>query len=906
MGGIYANSQGQLLAAHSVLVGRLAQSLASQIYTGRDDTSALDANLIAKLARWAGMFHDIGKLDPHFQNYIQSLVQQQRIVIDAWSVEDGVQIPQDAATPGQKNNADHPRHQEVSWLLFRLFFESDGYRNAIGVQASNSIRFDYIEYAIYWHHAKPLRAEEERKHWTLADNIASALAERGWSLEQAKETLDRLLKQMRLWEPSLPSISDFAGRTSQITTPRFKLHYANSPAAIDAAIQHEAYKTAIRACVVSADRIVSKLTAQQLMEHLQCNTLPSWDSVLTNWQKPPQVYLEIASMVARYESDYQSTRTKAQSEAATQLAKQAASQGVAVLQGPAGSGKSKIFLQTLALAAVQQQGAAAKRIFVFVPRTAIGEGLFDELVNEYQVRTRVELLLGTAQRWSVGDGQVIDTPETQQGSGDLVITTVDQLCKTMLSHDRLDWVTELACNHVVFDEFHELFDIPGISLLFREVMRLRQLSQGVTLLVSATPNPYLLAQIAPKLKSAVAMPALHNHPYTLMQEQWSAQVHRGGEHTHSTPWMATTDFAPGAFVISNTALLAQACSVARHRAAEKVICFHSRYTASDKKNLLSLVMSTYGKKAAPGPRPILISGPIVQASLNISTSELHTEATTAENFLQRVGRCNRFGETTHAHIHYCRAVNEKTDALANAAILKSLYQAQRTTAFTAYFCKQIPSKTKVTLPQLYALYDTFHQTDAARSAYAADEQQVLADSRKLFEDDTFDPVRWPAALQVKGKAEKGSRLASRSLRSRSYFVLPVRLQFLQGKLTNMQLQWAPDLPPDQLMTDPLNFHKDLEKNVYLEWTQKPLAVLDTVRLKVPEQQLKKIGSQAKKHKGWESLRHKALQRDHPVVISSTAPEKDSFYYLQLDDLLIGLAHAKRISNASGWDFLLHF
>ena len=906
----YANSQGQLLAAHSVMVARVARQLATQSYAAdRGDNQALSASTIGKLAYWAGLLHDIGKLDPHFQSYIQDLVAKQDVRqstdTNAWSVEEGVQIEMPStATEAPKGSFGHPRHQEVSWWLFRLFCTSDGFRQAIGAQSKETSRIDYVAYAIYWHHAKPLRSADESQHWSQASSIGRALAAHGWGLEQAYAALKQLLAAMAQWE-KLPALSDAPAHISGVGTPGFKPYYADAGEKAADAIQREAYQTAIRACVVSADRIVSRLSAAQLMEHLQCNTLPAWDTATESKAAAPKVYAEINAMVVRYAEQFEGSRTDAQTQAAIQLCTLAQRKGIAVLQGPAGSGKSKVFLHTLALCA-QSAGAAAPRIFVLVPRTAIGEGLFEELVYEYQVRTRVELLLGHVQRWSTGDGQVIDTPEAQQGSGDLVITTIDQLCKSMLSHERLDWISELARSHVVFDEFHELFDIPGISLMFREVMHLRASSQGATLLVSATPNPYLLAQLHISAKSTVAMPALHSHPYTLTLQQWPGSVYQGAEHTQQNPWLGQTAFAEGAFVISNTATLAQACSVARHRAGSNVICFHSRYTPHDKQGLLQRVMATYGKQAPAAQRPVLISGPIVQASLNISTQELHTEATTAENFLQRVGRCNRFGEHQHAHIHYCWANSEKTGALANASQLKNLYQAQRTAAFTHYLRQQLPAQDEVTLEQLYTLYAQFHQTPEAANAYAGDQEQVLEGSRKLFEQDTFDPVRLPAALKAKSKTKKGDRLASRSLRARSYFVLPVKLQFHRDQFTAMQLLWASDWPPTQLMTDPLNFRSDEEENTYRAWTQKPLDVLDSVRLNVPAPPLKKLGTQASKHKRWEGLRYQALHRDHPVVISSTTPHEASYYYLQLDNLLIGLVQAKHLRSATGWDFLQLF
>lgn len=98
----YANTQLQPLAEHSFAIGYLAQHLFKKVVDNDEYEN------LSKVAFLAGCLHDIGKLDPLFQEWVKKGKQKD-------TEEDGQHI--DVRFTFEK----HPRHNEISLMLFNFF-----------------------------------------------------------------------------------------------------------------------------------------------------------------------------------------------------------------------------------------------------------------------------------------------------------------------------------------------------------------------------------------------------------------------------------------------------------------------------------------------------------------------------------------------------------------------------------------------------------------------------------------------------------------------------------------------------------------------------------------------------------------------------------------------------------------
>src|SRR5690606_25488379 len=160
----------------------------------------------------AGCLHDVGKLDPHFQDWVKKGKQKD-------PDEDGQHI--DVKFTFDK----HPRHNEVSLTILNFFENS--YQNLNGFEKQA------VQHTIYWHHAKPYRKEKEFEGVFDAYNFLSKnIDDNGFEklIQQSVSTLKRINHLAKNYEEGLNLIEKHLNwdiENYSVLLDEFKYTYIN-------------------------------------------------------------------------------------------------------------------------------------------------------------------------------------------------------------------------------------------------------------------------------------------------------------------------------------------------------------------------------------------------------------------------------------------------------------------------------------------------------------------------------------------------------------------------------------------------------------------------------------------------------------------------------------------------------
>ena len=758
---ILANTHGQPLSQHLFAVGYLAYQIIENLKINNQN--------LAQSAFIAGILHDIGKLDPQFQQWLnkKSDKSEDNIILP----EDGVHI--DTSIRGFKDFSfeEHPRHNEISWLLAESLLTNN-------VQL-NSSQLNQIFHGIYWHHTRPYRKDDKffNKAEGLDKKIRNSLNE--ITLEKMIDQLVAVLKDIRRIGENFKT-DDFNvenlvpkwSYTYQLTKndlPNYKNYsdLSEKIAEFVKDIQPNALNNLVRMAVISADRIVSAMSAEDLTEYLAEGSLHhALDNIIL--QENSQLAQEIHHCIEGFHQKYpDSERNIIQTKAALELAnlKENAEfddlSNVAVLQGPAGCGKTKIALEWALKTDVQ-------KIIWVCPRVQVCLGLLHDLTEaDYLPHSRIEIFTGEYKK-ILQNGITFDTQPNDYFTGDIVITTIDQVISNIISHQKVTSMIDFMQAHVVFDEFHELIPMPAFNLFFAELIEAKKMKKHLanTLLVSATPHDYFVENILKIDQSyIVRVPSFNQADYQIEFLSYDETEKASPLVIDTIPNDKTT------FVITNTAQDAQ-LGFLLHQNKEESILLHSKYTKLDKSAWFNQVFDCF-KRHGNNKYQILRSGPIVQASLNISCECMYTDLTSAENWLQRLGRLDRFDTNQAINIYTTvlpKSAESGKQSSNKAKFLASMNVWQSTIAWLGFVKNYLHDKnTKVVkINELYQVYQAFYADPACQRKIAEDLQKSLSDSVKLINHKVLDPISMPS----RSKKDKNgvAKIASVSLRGDNRFV----------------------------------------------------------------------------------------------------------------------------------------
>lgn len=741
---IYANTKKQPLDQHLFAVGYLAYEIINRL---------MDDNNLARAAFIAGCLHDLGKIDPCFQNWLAGVKKKTQPEIS----EEGEHIQK----PVKFSFENHPRHNEISYLLYHLLDDESH-------KETNKFVKEAAKHAVYWHHAKPFR--QAKKEFSNLDIVLQKLkANIGDSkgFKQLTETAQPLIQAINVladnyFTDDAMTVDGILKRVDserienldEKSFPQYK-RYSEKDTIDDYKnfITKNAKTNICRAAVISADRQVSSISRDELTRLIEERSL---DELLNDaLLKDSDLSTHIQNCLTGFEQKFpNSERNQQQSEAANKLKEV---EGVSVLNGPAGCGKTKIALEW----ALNKR---VKKIIWVCPRIQVCQGLVHDLTSlDYLPRTKIELNTGEFKTlYQHGEEQV--TPDGQEFSGDIVITTIDQVLNTITTHRKVTGLVQYMDAHVVFDEYHEYIPMPAFNLLFAELVSCKQLQdhKANTLLVSATPNYYFVENVLDIYRDdIIGIPSFNNCQYQISFQSF-AEKNQDDSNPLYQPQPENT------IVISNTATTAQ-LSFIKNQNTENGLLFHSKYKKSDKQALFDKVFNSF-KRNGNKQFKVLRSGPAVQASLNITCTRMVSEFTHAENWLQRLGRLDRFGENDDINqyiigIPDSLAISGKQTSRC-ARFLNSLSCLQSAKAWNEFLQNELNDQ-PVTINQLYALYEQFYDNDASIKAIEEDLIKSLKESVQKIKHKLVDPISLPGKKPAKDSSVK---IKKNSLRGDNRFV----------------------------------------------------------------------------------------------------------------------------------------
>ncbi len=867
---VYANTKMQPLDQHLFAVGYVAHCLIKLLL--EDEKMAMSSFV-------AGGLHDIGKLDPEFQAWLASIINKDSI--DDLP-EDGLHIDK-----GKFTFQDHARHNEISLFLYHLL-DDPAYKGISGGYK------DLIKHVVYWHHAKPIRKDEFTSldfiHKKLGKSLDGTRLKDFYSIAKSLISSVNEISKQYIADESLQLAGFFSGvdddklhGLTKIQLPDYKCYSSSNESITDYVkdVNDNARQSIARSAVISADRLVSALSRQQLAEHIEQRTLTKIIDHISS--KESDLAIHIQRSLQWFESAYPgSIRNAQQSEAAKKLA---GVSNVAVLKGPAGCGKTKIALEW----AIQ---TSVKKILWICPRVQVCEGLFNDLsTSEYLPNARIEICTGAFKTIKQA-GVETPTPEGKEFSGDIVLTTIDQIINSIITHRNITGLVDFMTTHVVFDEYHEYINMPAFNLLFAELVRCKQLQENKSrcLLVSATPNNVFLSkmlEIDPD--DVIGIDSFNQRLY-----QIGFTTYDETQHNDSNPLFSTQPV--NTIVISNTATTAQLSFIAgqKRENKENAVLFHSKFKQSDKVSVFNKIYSSF-KQGGCRDVDVLRSGPVVQAALNITCENMVTEFTHAENWLQRFGRLNRFAEN-EAISQYAIAVPEtiakgKGDGSCKR-FLSSLNSFHSAKAWHEFLLDNLPEQ-PVTIAQVYGLYDGFYKSGAGKAAIESDLITALKKSAQVINFKVHDPICFP---KKKVPTER-NKIKKSSLRGDNRFVQMAVCKISSAGELSFPNEYATNSSDDvfTMSVDEIeNYDASGDKNLIGYMHQK--------HHKIKSAKLKKTVRQA--HKSF-LLKNEAIDSEYPIYVSYTQadldlcndkPHSHAVYYVVCDKQAIGAISINKLNN----------
>lgn len=319
-----------------------------------------------------------------------------------------------------------------------------------------------------------------------------------------------------------------------------------------------------------------------------------------------------------------------------------------ILHAPTGAGKTWAVIVPFLSKLWQHRPS---RLIYALPLRTLAQGVYE------QAKSVVPFLNGGCATLQTGEQP--DDPFFSRGR--IIVTTYDQVLSGLLENPYglsrgLHNINAAAVAGalVVFDEFHLMHPDKAFLTAVAGMYLFRDLCQSVWMTATAT------ASLRTVLRDALAteqVPGDVTEWKMLVQSLPSVTgVHRDivMEDRHLTVDTVLAQHQKRSIVLFNQVLRAQRFhkelrrEVEARRLTAEIILLHSRFFKDDRHAKEERLRKLFGK--ASDANAILVATQVIEAGIDVSCENLHTELCPINSLIQRSGRCARF-EGEHGTVH---------------------------------------------------------------------------------------------------------------------------------------------------------------------------------------------------------------------------------------------------------------
>lgn len=417
----------------------------------------------------------------------------------------------------------------------------------------------------------------------------------------------------------------------------------------------------IRSCIISGDRMASSVpidTNDETIDRMISKAMTrSGDmTVTTDRYAGP-----------RFEEQWSIAKT----EGRTKLAK-----------APAGYGKTVVGLLWASI--------SDRRIIWVCPRNMVAESVYHSIMSDMQAMgmdISIELFLSGEVKKSHKASDVGFT-------ADIIVTNIDSFLFPSIKNAVAERQFLINNCDVVFDEFHEIISENAMFAAFVNTMRCRhRLCNGRTLLLSATPMNMTSLWDSFNEKTII-LPKDTTHYSAVHSKPYEVNV------------VNDVSLNGGANLIISNAISTSQNMKSEHQCG---VLVHSKFNDARRQTIYDETISEFGKQSERHANKNNVSAThVLQAALDVSFMNLYESILSPESTLQRIGRCNRWGDNPNTSKLFFRF--EKLDS--ERKVRDIIYDNGLSNAWYDRL-KTIHGK-HMTLDEFYMIYNDHYKKEGSR------------------------------------------------------------------------------------------------------------------------------------------------------------------------------------------------